>query len=890
MERHWLIPFLTRRASARIFVGGAQSFVPNRISNKLGASVCCGLLALSGQLYGQQNPWPTNPNWQQYVLGPSNPDVYPVKIVSVSGNVTNPGGLLDPNSSQGTTFTTSSGSTPASVLLDYGQDTNGFPWFAVTSAQGSPARVAAYSEGLQYIQTNPTQGDQSPPFSSAGDPSRADSYAVTAPGTIVNPYIQGGERCQAITLTTPGTVTLKNVGIRFAGYRATPASYGGYFVCNSDLLNRIWYTGAYTVQLDQLPAKVVPLPWQATSTGMVATGGPIGLLNVGPNLTDYQMTFSAQILNNQSGWIVQAQDFNNGYVFILNADNDTVGTPNSLQVLTLSSGNYRSIQNPKLPFDLQPNTWHTVQTNVSGTKMTVSVDGTQIVQIDFSTVSGGPTFTSGNVGFRENGAESAEFKDLSVVLSSGTVVFQNSLEAANAVSYFNLENGTNVLPVVLDGAKRDRVVWGGDLSVEGPTTFYSTAADDYIKDSLLLLGSYQLADGEAGSNISPTSPIGTFPENVSSYSAPYSMYSVMNLAQYYLFTGDSAFVKQEWPVVVRELLYLKGLTNGQGLFVSDSSDGLDWHYYDGALTGMVTAYNALYYKVLMEAAFLATAANHANLAPGYKKEAAAVKKGINSNLFDSVTGVYDLSSNLRGTIAQDGNSLAVLYDIAPGSKQQSILSTVVSKLSTPYGPLSFSADSGFKQYVSGFASNMELQALFHINDAGDALNLISTVWGEMIAPGDDYSGADWEVIDLNGLPGFGNFTSLAHGWASGATPELSAYVLGVRSVTPGYKTWIVPPQPGNLEWAEGQAPTPYGPITVKWGLSSGQLVMEVSAPAGTSGTLAVPKSNVAGSLMLNGKPVWQSGRPIANTYKIEADSNFIYLSNLPGGNYRIESR
>jgi alpha-L-rhamnosidase len=149
------------------------------------------------------------------------------------------------------------------------------------------------------------------------------------------------------------------------------------------------------VQLDQLPADIVPLPWNGSSTGMIATGGPIGLLKGVTNRTDYQMTFSTQILKDQSGWIVQAQDFNNGYVFILNADNDTVGTPNSLQVLALSSGNYTSVQTPKLPFDLQPNTWHTVQTNVSGTMVTVSVDGTQIVQLDFSSVSGAPAFTSG---------------------------------------------------------------------------------------------------------------------------------------------------------------------------------------------------------------------------------------------------------------------------------------------------------------------------------------------------------------------------------------------------------------------------------------------------------------------------------------------------------------
>jgi alpha-L-rhamnosidase len=114
------------------------------------------------------------------------------------------------------------------------------------------------------------QGDQSPPYSGAGDPSRSDSYTVASAGTIVNPYIQGGERFQTVTLTTPGTVTLQAIGIQFAGYRATPDDYAGYFVCSSDQLNQIWYTGAYTAQLDQLPANIVPLPWHGTSTGLIA--------------------------------------------------------------------------------------------------------------------------------------------------------------------------------------------------------------------------------------------------------------------------------------------------------------------------------------------------------------------------------------------------------------------------------------------------------------------------------------------------------------------------------------------------------------------------------------------------------------------------------------------
>src|ERR1700693_5753075 len=104
---------------------------------------------------------------------------------------------------------------------------------------------------------------------------------------------------------------------------------------------------------------------------------------------------------------------------------------------------------PALPFDLKPNTWHTVQTTVSGTTLTASVDGTQIVQVDVSKAAV-PIFASGGGGFREYASnsdfESAEFQNLSLVTSSGKSVFQNSLETANAVNYFNLEQGTNVLP------------------------------------------------------------------------------------------------------------------------------------------------------------------------------------------------------------------------------------------------------------------------------------------------------------------------------------------------------------------------------------------------------------------------------------------------------------
>ncbi|HUI03806.1 MAG TPA: alpha-L-rhamnosidase C-terminal domain-containing protein, partial [Acidimicrobiales bacterium] len=88
----------------------------------------------------------------------------------------------------------------------------------------------------------------------------------------------------------------------------------------------------------------------------------------------------------------------------------------------------------------------------------------------------------------------------------------------------------------------------------------------------------------------------------------------------------------------------------------------------------------------------------------------------------------------------------------------------------------------------------------------------------------------------------GDATSLAHGWASGATADLSSYVLGVLPATPGFRTWSVRPHPASLGWAEGQVPTPHGAIGVRWAQDrpAGRFSLQVVTPAGTRGVVSVP--------------------------------------------------
>jgi alpha-L-rhamnosidase len=416
---------------------------------------------------------------------------------------------------------------------------------------------------------------------------------------------------------------------------------------------------------------------------------------------------------------------------------------------------------------------------------------------------------------------------------------------------------TNPLPVIMDGAKRDRAVWAGDLNVSAPTVFYSTATNAYVRSSLQLLASYQSASGEMAGSVSPVASLGTSPGTAEFYSASYSMDVVMDIAGYFRFTGDLAFVRREWPSITRELAWNHSHVDARGLLLTSKGDGLDWDYYDGPKIGAVTAYNAIYVATLRDAADMADALGYHAEATSDRAQASSVADAVNEYLWDPTLGAYSVSDAMPGTVAQDGNSLAILDGIAPRSEIPEILAAMRTALWTnPYGPLPFGADAGYRSDISPFSTNLEVQARFVAGDSAGALELIDRLWGHMLAPGPDETGTLWEVVAADGTPGLGGVTSLAHGWASGPTVDLSADVLGIEPTAPGFATWRIEPHPGAVRWAEGQAPTPRGPIHVRWDTGGGgALTLDVASPSGTRGTIQMPVPASTATVTVNGRRV-----------------------------------
>ena len=372
-------------------------------------------------------PWPSSPNWQQYDETPTSAQVCPTAVHSTSGTVTGASTLLCGGSADAT-LTYVSGGTAPTIVYDYGKEVGGVPYFYVSSETGSPTLQAGYSESS--LSVSPT-GDGSTPWAE-GDPKRYDDYAVTSAGTITNQYVQGGERYEEITLTTPGTVTLSGIGVTYIADQTQASALPGYFDSSNTELNQIWYDSEYTDQLDSVPAESLPGSWQVTG-GVLQASGPlsgsaVGVLNGGSSWGNYTMSFQTQIVANQSGWFVRGQDANDGYAFILDDSTDTSGTANELQEFDESGGNYNSLGTVALATPLLSGTWHTVTTTVSGGAITVSPDGTQLTQLTNS------AYATGTVGFREYNGEEADFRDLTVTSSTGATLFSNPLSSSAVLS------------------------------------------------------------------------------------------------------------------------------------------------------------------------------------------------------------------------------------------------------------------------------------------------------------------------------------------------------------------------------------------------------------------------------------------------------------------------
>ena len=431
--------------------------------------------------------------------------------------------------------------------------------------------------------------------------------------------------------------------------------------------------------------------------------------------------------------------------------------------------------------------------------------------------------------------------------------------------------------VLVDAAKRDRSVWPGDMGISTPTAYVTT--DDMLatRNSLTTMYNAQKTSGEM--------PWGG-PEFNLYGSDTYHMWTLIGTSTYYLYTADKAWLDGIWSKYQLGMNFITAKIDANGLLNVTGTN--DWAR--GGQGGENVEANAMLYQTLTTGAALAQVEGNTSLATTYSGQAAALKAQINARLWDAAAGAY--KDNPTSTLhPQDGNSLAVWYNVVPSHTQAQSIATV---LRADWNTLGAQTPE-WNNNISPFAGSMELYAHFAAGDDTNALDLIRREWGFMLNSPLGTKSTFWEGYTSAGtLDAYsGSYTSLAHGWSTGPTGALTSDVLGIQPTAAAGAAYQVVPHPGDLTHVEGTLAVATGKtIHVSYDHSATgafSSVVDSSSNSGSTGVIAVPTFGQSRVISINGTTAW-NGTAFTGAAGIagaDQDADYLYFRGVQPGAYTV---
>lgn len=396
---------------------------------------------------------------------------------------------------------------------------------------------------------------------------------------------------------------------------------------------------------------------------------------------------------------------------------------------------------------------------------------------------------------------------------------------------------------ILDGAKRDRLLWLGDLAVAHPALYATTNDTRLAADNIEYFAECQRKDGRL-----PGMSLIRFRQNPMIWWTTwrfdeYGMWWPLLCWDHYLQTGDREFLARVYPRLAPLMDYFQSRLR-HGLHFATWANGFLWSV-SLIRHGRLSYLSLLLLHSLQASARLAEAVGDVEHAQEYRRRASRLQAAVRE-LWDSQRGVYIESDRDRRRVPLDANAVGLLAGAVPEGERLKVLDYLEKNHWLPWGTANVDVPYRLRhcmllspihnRRVWPFMVAFEAEARFRHGDDRRALEVVRRTWGAML---DKDPSTCWEWIGPGGEPENG-FASLCHPWSSGATHLLTRYVLGVQPVEPGYARWRIEPHSGDLQWARGRVPTPRGHLEVEWRVEGGKFRLEFRAPEGTRGVVRLP--------------------------------------------------
>ncbi len=420
----------------------------------------------------------------------------------------------------------------------------------------------------------------------------------------------------------------------------------------------------------------------------------------------------------------------------------------------------------------------------------------------------------------------------------------------------------NYLEVPTDCPQRDeRMGWTGDMEFFIPTATYNFDIQSFFHRHLVTLDEDCQYSGGAFAYVSPDLGVGTagIAWGDASWVCPDTIYRAYD---------DTNVIGDHYAAMQTYGEYLDSYSSDYTLSNLPGDLG-DWLNLGGGASDIVidTAFYAGYAQAMSE---MAQAIGRTNDAQTYAT--------LHSNIVRAFGQFFDSSGAFTDGSSQCGYALAFTLDLVPAHLRAQVAQQFANSIAQSDYHLS-----------TGFIGTPRLLPALH-NAGLD--NLAYTVllqqtypsWLYQITLGSTTMWERWDGWTPNA--GFESETmnSFNH-YAFGSVGQyLYGAVGGINAASPGYKTILIAPTPGNgLTWAATSYNSTRGFISTAWTNLGATLQLAVTIPPNTTAQIWVPAANPIG--------VTESGVPAATSSGVSylGFSNGAAMYAVGSGNYFFSS-
>lgn len=372
----------------------------------------------------------------------------------------------------------------------------------------------------------------------------------------------------------------------------------------------------------------------------------------------------------------------------------------------------------------------------------------------------------------------------------------------------------------------------------------------------------------------------------------WSLQNVMIAWNDYMYTGDDLVLKNYYPELQKKLLMqlagptglISTRTNKQtdqflaSIHMNKNFDGkrglhdnVDWpqtgNYigdekeFGGETDGFVyktynAVINAYYYRNLILMQQIAAVLNKPNDVKFYRKKADEVYKSFQTVFRNEKTGlIQDGDSTTHSSL--HANMFTLAFGLVQPKDEHNVVSFIKSR----------------RMACSVYGAQFLLDALYEAKEEKYALELMTSTaqrsWYNMIRNGSTITMEAWDKVYKPNL-------DLSHAWGAAPANVIVRQLMGIQPLTPGFESFQVKPQLGDLTFAKIKTPTIKGPILVKYTKSRLSDQMEIEIPGAATANIFMPFSEQKPNLLLDGKPV-----------AADNEKGFFILKNIQSGKHII---